>query len=192
MKRKRKGIRTEMEQRRSPLKGCVVTPRIGGEAAMRKCGLFVRVSKDEQARYKEISITNQLEKLRALLGQKNRIASEPWVEAERYELKGVSGKDALKSKEFAKLFEDIRAGRINTVVCTELNRICRSEKDFLTFGDFLTDHNVEFVCTDSDYDTTSPEWKLIMAIKLALVVFETERTNERVRAARLAITRELS
>jgi hypothetical protein len=61
---------------------------------------------------------------------KNVACGEQWDEIERYVLKAVSGKDSFKSKEFARLFEDIRTGKMNTILCTSLDRISRSVKDF--------------------------------------------------------------
>ena len=113
---------------------------------MKKCGLIIRVSTEEQAMNKEGSLTNQPQMLRHHLDHMTRISGEPWVEARVYELKGISGKDSLRSKEFAPVFEDIKTGRIDTICCVALDRVSRSVKDFLNFFEFLNKHNVEFVC----------------------------------------------
>ena len=43
----------------------------------------------------------------------------------------------MRSPEFGRLFADIRNGRVNTVACASLDRICRAVKDFLNFFEFL-------------------------------------------------------
>lgn len=153
---------------------------------MKKCGFVIRVSTDRQAKNKEGSLKNQLQRLQAHLDYKNVACGEQWIEAQRYVLKAVSGKDSFRSKEFARLFEDIRAGRINVILCTALDRISRSVKDFLNFFEILNEHDVEFVCLKQNYDTTSPQGKLFITIMMALAEFEREQTSERNKEATLA------
>jgi site-specific DNA recombinase len=152
---------------------------------MRTCGLVVRVSTEEQARNPEGSLTNQLQRLRAHLDYKNGVCGEQWPETKAFVLKGVSGKDSFRSKEFVDLLEDIKAGRINTIVCTALDRICRSMKDFLDFLEIIHKHDVEFVCLKQNFDTTTSQGKLCMTMMMALAEFEREQTSERNRDATL-------
>ena len=153
---------------------------------MKRCGLVIRVSTDRQASNPEGSLTNQLQKLRAHIEYKNTVGGEEWTEAGRYVLKAVSGKDSMRSKEFAQLFEDMKTGKVNTVVCTALDRISRSVKDFLNFFEVLTKYNVEFVCLKQNYDTTTSQGKLFITIMMALAEFEREQTSERTREAVMA------
>lgn len=153
---------------------------------MKKCGFVIRVSTDRQARNEEGSLTNQLQRLRAHVEYKNVACGEDWQEVEKYILKAVSGKDSFRSPEFTRLFEDIKAGRINTIICTALDRISRSVKDFLNFFEILTQYNVEFVCLKQNYDTTSAQGKLFITIMMALAEFEREQTSERNKDATLA------
>lgn len=153
---------------------------------MKKCGFIIRVSTDRQARNKEGSLTNQLQRLQAHIEYKNVACGEEWEETERYILKAVSGKDSFRSKEFAKLFDDIKLGRINTIICTALDRISRSVKDFLNFFEILNEYNVEFVCLKQNYDTTSSQGKLFITIMMALAEFEREQTSERNKDATMA------
>jgi site-specific DNA recombinase len=153
---------------------------------MKKCGLVIRVSTEEQAMNKEGSLTNQPQMLRDHLQHMTRISGEPWVEAKLYTLRGISGKDSLRSKEFAEILEDIRTGAINTLCCTALDRVSRSVKDFLNFFEFLNKHNVEFVCLKQSYDTTSSQGRLLTNIAISLAQFEREQTSERNRDTSLA------
>ncbi len=147
---------------------------------MKRCGFVIRVSTDKQARNPEGSLTNQLQRLRAHVEYKNMAEDKKdWVESATYILKGVSGKDSFRSPEFDRLFEDIKVGKVNTIVCTSLDRISRSVKDFLNFFEILTKYNVEFVCLKQNYDTTSSQGKLFITIMMALAEFERTQTSER-------------
>ncbi len=145
----------------------------------KRCGFVIRVSTDKQARNPEGSLTNQLQRLQAHVEYKTTVCGESWVESGRYILKGVSGKDSFRSTEFAQLFNDMESGRVNTVICTALDRISRSVKDFLNFFEILTKYNVEFVCLKQNYDTTSAQGKLFITIMMALAEFERTQTSER-------------
>lgn len=153
---------------------------------MKKCGLIIRVSTDRQAKNKEGSLKNQLQRLKSYIKCKDDFDQEKWVEVEKYVLEGISGKDSFRSKQFGRLFDDIKSGKINTIMFTALDRVCRSVKDFLNFFEFLQDHKVEFVCLKQNYDTTSPQGKLFILIMMALAEFEREVTSERTREAIIA------
>ena len=162
--------------------------RNGAEPAAeeRRVGLLTRVSTERQAMTEEGSLKNQLQRLRAHVEYKVDVCGEAWTEAAVYELKAVSGKDALRSADMQRLFSDIVSGRINTVACTALDRVSRSVADFLRFFEVLNEHGVEFVCLKQNYDTTSPQGKLFITIMMALAQFEREQTAERTRDATAA------
>ena len=65
------------------------------------------------------------------------------------------------------------------VLCTALDRISRSVKDFLHFFEVLNEYRVEFVCLKQNYDTTTPQGRLFVTIMMALAEFEREQTSER-------------
>ena len=153
---------------------------------VRRAGLVVRVSTDRQAMNDEGSLKNQVQRLRQHMEYKRMAGGEDWVEVTVYELKAVSGKNSLRSPELLRLFDDIRSGRVNTVLCTALDRVSRSVKDFLNFFELLNEYQVEFVCLKQNYDTTTPQGKLFITIMMALAEFEREQTADRTRDATAA------
>ena len=149
-----------------------------GTTPEKKCGLVVRVSTDRQVKVEEGSLRTQLLRLRAHIEYKNSIG-EAWREVRLFELKAVSGKNSLKSVEMRELHEEIRRGNVNVVLCTSLDRISRSVKDFLTFFEFLSQHGAELVCLKQNLDSTSAGGRLLTTVMLALAEFERDQTCER-------------
>ena len=83
------------------------------------CGLYMRVSTEDQAREGF-----------SLLEQKERL--EEFCKFKKYEIKdyyedaGISAKTGNERPEFIRLMEDIKSGKINTIVALKLDRISRS------------------------------------------------------------------
>ena len=152
----------------------------------RRVGLVVRVSTERQAQNDEGSLTNQRQLLCQHIQYKREVSGENWEEVSLYELRAISGKDSLRSREMRVLFDDIRDGRVNTILCTPLDRIGRSTKDAIHFIEFLGEQGVEFVCLRQNFDTTTPSGKLLFTISAALAEHEREQTGERTREAALA------
>src|SRR5665647_997971 len=94
------------------------------ESPPKKMALVMRVSTDRQARNEEGSLKNQIQRLRQHIDYKSVTCGESWTEAGVYELKGISGKNSMRSAEFERLFSDVSAGTVNTILCTALDRIC--------------------------------------------------------------------
>jgi site-specific DNA recombinase len=161
-------------------------PQKTEEVHVKRAALVMRVSTDRQARNEEGSLKNQLQRLRQHIDYKVNSCGENWNEAGVYELKSISGKNSMRSQEFQRLFADIEAGKVNTVLCTALDRICRSVKDFLWFFEFLNEQHTEFVCLKQNYDTTSAQGRLLVMIMMALAQFEREQTSERTSDAAIA------
>lgn len=153
------------------------------EAPPKLVGDVLRVSTDRQAHNEEGSLKNQLQRLRQHIDYKSVTCGEDWKEVAVYELKGISGKNSMRSPEFERLFADIRAGRVNTVLCTALDRICRSVKDFLWFFEFLRDNGAEFVSLKENYDTTTAQGRMFATMMMVLAQFEREQTSERTQEA---------
>src|ERR1035437_3215263 len=99
-------------------------------AKIHKCGLYIRVSTDEQAQVEEGSLKNQQDRLQRFVLEKNRTAEEfqtgdEWIVFKKYQDEGRSAKDTNRP-EYQKLVADIDAGQVNALVFTELSRISRS------------------------------------------------------------------
>ena len=153
---------------------------------MKRCGLYIRVSTDRQAKVEEGSLKNQDQFLTQHVELKNKMNGEQWIIVERYVDEGRSAKDTKGRPAYLRMVEDIRQGRINTVLCMALSRISRSTRDLLDMIEFFKAHDVDFICLKEDYDTTTAQGKCFVTIMGALNEFEREQTSERTRAAFLA------
>ncbi len=153
---------------------------------MKRCGLYIRVSTDRQAKVEEGSLKNQDHLLTQHVELKSKLGQEQWVVVERYVDEGRSAKDTKNRPAYLRMIEDAKQERINTVVCVALSRISRSTRDLLDMIEFFKQHGVDFICLKEDFDTTTAQGKCFVTIMGALNEFEREQTAERTRAAFLA------
>ena len=144
----------------------------------RKVGFYIRVSTERQAKVKEGSLKNQKQMLIAELNKRN-MQYNNWGELiEIYVDEGISGKD-INRPAFQKMLNDIRMGKIDTVMFTELTRLSRSLKDFLNIFEFTQKFNCDLICLKTDIDTTTPYKNLITKILMVVGEFEREITSQR-------------
>ncbi len=158
---------------------------------VRKCALIARVSDPKQARVKEGSIPTQLDKMRSHIDYKNKTEEnqDRWEETRTYVLEGVSGSKSIQSDEFRKLYIDITSGAVNTVMCTRLDRVSRSIRDFIEFFDFLKANSVDFVSVTQQLDTTSVYGRFITFVLMALAELEREQISDRMKTSKKARAR---
>lgn len=81
--------------------------------------------------------------------------------------------------ELDKMLEYVREG--DTVYVESLSRLARSTKDLLNLMDTFTRKRVNLVSLKENFDTNSPQGKLIFTIFSALSEFERETIRERQR-----------
>jgi site-specific DNA recombinase len=154
---------------------------------MKRCGLYVRVSTDNQLRGPEGSLKSQMQRLREELAAKST-AEDPWVETRQYVEEGYSGKNINRPK-FKELLRDIRDGVIDMVLCTELSRISRSLRDFLEIIDYFKKFDIQMIVLRQNIDTTTPIGKVIFTILVTLSEFERDLTADRTSENMLARAR---
>ena len=82
----------------------------------------------------------------------------------------------------AQLLEDAKAGKLQVVICSTMDRFGRSIKDCLNNIAVLNDAGVRFICfwQPIDTDTRSPLGKLIMALLISFAESEHNLVAERV------------
>ena len=131
-----------------------------------RTALYARVSRNDQ------DTTNQLIDLRAYA--KNR----DWTFGE-YVDEGVSG--ARESRpELNRLLRDVKARRVDRVVCWSLDRVGRNLKHLVTLLDDLHALGVSFVSLKEGIDWSTPSGRLQAQLLACIAEFERARLRERV------------
>lgn len=149
-----------------------------------RCGLYVRVSTEEQAENPEGSIKNQEQRLREFVKLKNHVA--PFGEvAGVYSDPGFSAKD-MNRPGFQKLLKAIKRKEINLILVTELSRLTRSMKDFGLLQEFLKKNECEFLSLRENFDTASATGGMVLNIMASIAEFERRQTAERISQSFLA------
>ena len=138
----------------------------------KKCGLYMRVSTEDQAR-EGFSLPEQKERLEAFCKFKGYEIVDYYKDA------GISAKTGNHRPEFERLKDDIKAKRINTIVALKLDRITRSIYDWENLMTFLDENNAYLDCVNDEINTTSANGKMISRLLMSVSQNEIERTSER-------------
>lgn len=142
---------------------------------MKKAALYIRVSTEEQARH-GYSLAEQRHDL------------ERYAAAHHYAVVGVyadEGNTARKAltrrKELQRLLDDVRAGLIDVILLKCLDRWFRNIADYYKVQEILDAYNVEWECTQEDYNTTTTNGRLMLNLKLSIAQNESDQTSDRIK-----------
>lgn len=140
----------------------------------RKTAIYARVSTDAQ-REEGYSIDAQKEMAEAFVKSKGIKNFEFYVDG------GFSGSN-LERPALQKLINDVKSGKIGTVVVYKLDRLSRSQKDTLyLIEDIFNPNNVDFISMNESMDTSTPLGRLMLGILSAFAQLERENIKERTR-----------
>lgn len=142
------------------------------EENKKKCGLYLRVSTEDQAR-EGFSLPEQKERLEMFCKFKN------YEVVDYYEDAGISAKTGNYRPEFERLKEDIKAKKVNTIVALKLDRITRSIYDWENLMTFLDENDAYLDCVNDEINTTNANGKMISRLLMSVSQNEIERTSER-------------
>lgn len=105
-----------------------------------------------------------------------------------YEDEGFSAATTNRPQ-FKLLLEDIKAGKINMLMCYRLDRISRNVADFSDTLELLVKHDVSFVSATENFDTSTPMGKAMIYIASVFAQLERETIAERIRDNMLALAK---
>lgn len=137
-----------------------------------KCGIYTRVSTEDQARV-GFSLGEQKERL------ENFCKFNQYEIVDYYEDAGLSAKRENNRPEFNRMFEDIKSKRINTIVVLKQDRISRSIYDWENIMTTLEKYEANLVCALDDINTTTANGKMVSRLLMTVSQNEIERTSER-------------
>lgn len=147
----------------------------GVRKRIRRAGLYVRVSTEEQA-LRGFSIEAQIDALKEYC-EKHGIKI-----VDIYADEGISGaKPPLKRPALKRLLEDVEAGKIDVILFTKLDRWFRSVKEYFKVQEILEDNKVDWDAIQESYDTSSANGQMAITIFLAVAQNERDRTAERIK-----------
>jgi len=130
-----------------------------------RAALYVRVSTMEQAN-EGYSVGVQKEKLHKYA------EAQSYNIADIYSDEGFSGKDLMRP-EMERLINDVKSGKIDTVLIYKLDRLSRHVKDVLELVELFDKFNVTLYSLNENLDLSSPFGRA--ALKMSATFSELER-----------------
>ena len=142
-------------------------------------GLYIRVSHEEQALRVEGSLDSQRHRMTGFVDIKN-LQTPGWGKiVDNYVDDGFSAKDTNRPA-LQKLLMDLRKGRINMVLVTDISRLSRSIRDFCQLFDLFKGQKVKFLSLKEQFDTTTAAGEMMLFNMVNLAQFERRQISERV------------
>ena len=142
------------------------------------CGLYLRVSTEQQASTKEGSLDTQLSTLTKYTEIKTSNTDEEWYIAQVYREEGRSGKNTDRP-EYQRMLKDIKRGKLDVLLCTKIDRVHRSLVDFYKLHELMETHDITFVSLSENWDTSTPMGRFGLKLTLAVAELEREQTSQR-------------
>jgi site-specific DNA recombinase len=143
-----------------------------------RCAVYTRKSSEEGLDQSFNSLDAQREACHAyILSQRQ----EGWraIDAQ-YDDGGYSG-GTMERPGVRRLFEDIRAGKVDVIVVYKVDRLTRSLADFAKMIEILDANKASFVSITQQFNTTSSMGRLTLNVLLSFAQFEREVAGERIR-----------
>ena len=144
----------------------------------KRCAIYTRKSCEEGLEQEFNSLDAQR------LSAENYILSqehEGWVlDPTSYDDGGYSG-GTLERPALKRLFNDIKAGKIDCIVVYKIDRLTRSLADFSEIIKILDEYNVSFVAVTQSFNTANSMGRLMLNVLLSFAQYERELTGERIR-----------
>lgn len=139
-----------------------------------RVALYARVSTDQQVRDGD-SIQAQLSALREYAKKNGYEVVGEYIDD------GISGTLLNERDELQRMLGDVRAGKIDLVAFTRLDRYFRNLKHYLNTQETLDQYGVPWVAIWESYTTATAAGRLIINQMLSFAQFESENTSTRIR-----------
>ena len=105
-----------------------------------------------------------------------------WNNIALYVDNDVSASKRRQRPEYARLLDDMRAGRVARVVVWDLDRLTRRPTELEAFIDLAHEHNVDLANVSGEIDLSSAHGRMFARLKGAIARGEVERMGERLQA----------
>jgi site-specific DNA recombinase len=145
---------------------------------LRRCAVYTRKSSEEGLEQDFNSLHAQREACESFIKSQQ---GEGWrLVPAAYDDGGLSG-GTMERPGLRRLMDDVRAGRIDTIVVYKVDRLTRSLMDFAKMVELFDRHGVSFVAVTQQFNTTTSMGRLTLNILLSFAQFEREIAGERIR-----------
>lgn len=134
---------------------------------------YKRVSKKEQA-IRGFSLQAQDEVLNEYIKAKDCILVGDYAD------EGITA-STLNRPALQQLLDDVRAGKIDLIIFTKLDRWFRSVAHYYKIQEILEEHKVPWRTVLEDYNTETSDGKFKVNIMLSVAQQELDRTSERIK-----------
>lgn len=144
-----------------------------------KIAAYIRVSTDEQAKLHEGSLDSQKFRIQEFVKFKNS-QQKSWGDiVEFYVEDGVSAGTTNRPM-YQKMMTDVRKGKVNLILVSDLTRLSRNLLDFCNLINELEEYKASYLSMKEQFDTSTPIGRMMVYVIIALGQFEREQTSERV------------
>lgn len=139
-----------------------------------RVAVYIRVSTDQQAKKGDSVDEQKATCIEYVNEHENMILFGTYIDD------GVSGQK-LDRGEFTRLMNDVRAGNIDLIVFTKLDRWFRSLRHYLNTQEILQKCNVDWLAISQPYyDTTTPQGRAFVAQSMVFAELEAQNTSQRI------------
>ena len=143
---------------------------------MIRVALYIRVSTQEQSLH-GLSLESQKDALISYANSHNMQIVDVYAD------EGITARKALNKRlQFQRLISDVKAGKIDLILVTKLDRWFRNIKDYHNTQEILEKHNCNWRTIYESYDTSTSSGRLHINIMLSVNQDECDRTSERIKA----------
>ena len=121
---------------------------------------YIRVSTDEQARH-DYFLGEQVSDLKSYAERKNNSVVDVYADEEVSARKTIS-----RRKELQRLLRDVENNLLDVIIIKCLDRWFRNVADFYKVQEILTNHKVDWECTQEEYNTSTTQGRLMLNLNL--------------------------
>lgn len=90
-----------------------------------------------------------------------------------------AGKDRAASTNYARLFADATAGKVNVIITHDLDRFLRRLKDLETWLELAETRSLRLLSVSDDVDTATAAGRMYLRIRITMAQFENEQKSAR-------------
>lgn len=150
-------------------------PNRTNAAGIQRAALYIRVSTEEQAMH-GLSLAAQRETLTRYVQENGLYLAGIYAD------EGITARKKYRSRvQFMRMLKDVQENKIDLILFIKLDRWFRNIADYYEVQKILDSHNVHWIATEEDYDTTTANGRLHLNIKLSIAQDESDRTSERIK-----------